>query len=204
MTRVYNQDCLEAMRQMPDKCFELAIVDPPYGININPNMGLAGGKRKKHQAIDWDNEIPSPEYFEQLFRVSVNQIIWGGNYFPLPPTRHFIFWDKLVPEGMSFSDGEYAWTSFDRANRKIVLRNITGDKIHPTEKPVMLYRRLLTDYAKPGDRILDTHLGSGNSRIACDMMGFDFEGYETDPVYFARHERRFREHLAVLEFQFPK
>lgn len=137
MTIAYNQDCLEAMRHMETGMFDLAIVDPPYGININANMGRKAGQRKKHEDVEWDGEIPPPEYFEQLFRVSKNQIIWGGNYFPLPRTEHFIFWDKLTPEGMSFSDGEYAWTSF--------------------------------------------------------------WGFEINPLYFASHERRFREYKSQLQ-----
>lgn len=191
VSEVYNMKCEDGMSQFPDGFFDLAIVDPPYGISINANMGRKKGKAKKHDDVQWDDAPPDKKYFDELFRVSKNQIIWGGNYFELPPCRHFIFWDKLVAEGMSFSDGEFAWTSFDRAIRKYTLRNGTGGKIHPTQKPVDLYKWLLKNYAKEGDKILDTHLGSGSSRIAADMLGFDFYGYEIDPEYFRQMNKRF-------------
>jgi len=171
LSETYNEDCIAGMKRYPDKYFDLAVVDPPYGININPNMGLKKGQKKRHNKIDWDNEIPTAEYFNQLFRVSKNQIIWGGNYFPLGPTKHFIFWDKLNPEGLSFSDGEMAWTSFNRAIRKWNKKNAIDGKIHPTQKPIELYQWLLHNYAKPTDKILDTHLGSQSSRIAAHKAG---------------------------------
>ena len=134
MNEFINADCVAAMRLMPNNNFDLAIVDPPYGIKINMNMGLRRAKRPKHARKKWDNEPPTAEYFEQLFRVSRNQIIWGGNYFDLPPNRHFIFWDKLVPATLSFSAGEYAWTSFDQANAKFTAMNRgNGNKYHPTQ-----------------------------------------------------------------------
>ena len=173
-SETFNIDCIEYMQGIEDNYFDLAIVDPPYGIGINMNLGLAKGKRKKHKNKKWDDDSPNQEYFNELFRVSKNQIIWGGNYFELPACYHFIFWDKLVPEGLSFSQGEYAWTSFDRAIRKFTLNNANGGKIHPTQKPVKLYKWLLQNYAKQGDKILDTHLGSQSSRIAAYDMGFDF------------------------------
>lgn len=114
MIRLIRGDCMDFMKDLPDKAFDLAIVDPPYGININPNMGLKKCQKKRHKSILWDDYAPDGKYFTELFRLSKNQIICGGNYFPLPPTKHFIFWDKMNAEGMSFSDGEMAWTSFDK------------------------------------------------------------------------------------------
>lgn len=194
-------DCLEAMRQMPDKCFELAIVDPPYGIGMDGgNVGYKGANNFEKK--EWDKATPPPIYFEHLSRCSVNQIIWGGNYFVLPPTRCFLIWDK--GEGFkdrTYAECELAWTSFD-ANARVFKRDplARGDykgKVHPTQKPVALYRWLLANYAKPGDRILDTHLGSGSSRIAAYDMGFDFTGYELDKDYFDAQEKRFQ--LAIQQ-----
>jgi len=193
-------DCMDAMRQMDENEFELAICDPPYGIRMNANMGIKKGQRKRHdRRVDWDNNIPDVEYFELLKRVSVNQIIWGGNYFPLGPSRHVIWWEKETPDGMSFSSGELAWTSFERANKSYRKHNVTGDKIHPTQKPVSLYKWLLVNYAFPGDRILDTHLGSGTSRIAAHELGFDFTGFEIDTAHFRNHERYFIQHVRQLK-----
>jgi len=193
-SQVYNMDCLLGMKKYPDQYFELAIVDPPYGININMNMGRRKNKRKNYNDKNWDNEVPNDLYFDELFRVSKNQIIWGGNYFDLGPSKHFIFWDKLIPEGMSFSDGELAWTSFDRAIKKFTFLNKQNNRIHPTQKPVALYRWLLKNYAKPNDKILDTHLGSGSSRIAADMEGFHFTGFELDKDYFDSSIKRYNEY----------
>ena len=197
-SEVHLIDCIEYMKQIPDKYFDLACVDPPYGISINANIGRKKGKRKKHADVKWDNEIPSDEYFTQLFRVTKNQIIWGGNYFPLPPTKHIIFWDKCNPDGLSFSDGELAWTSFDRAIRKWTMRNTTGNKIHPTQKPIALYSWIFHNYANTGDKILDTHLGSGSSRIAAHKAGIDFVGCEIDPDYYQAQERRFKDYVSQL------
>jgi site-specific DNA-methyltransferase (adenine-specific) len=200
ISEVKNMDCMEYMSQFPNNYFELAIVDPPYGININMNMGLRKGKRKNHEIKNWDNDIPNDDYFNELFRVSKNQIIWGGNYFPLSLTKSWIFWDKDVPEGVSFADGELAWTSFDKTlvKAKIKYSGFQGmdenGKIHPTQKPVALYRWLLKNYAKPNDKILDTHLGSGSSRIAADMEGFDFYACELDSDYFNASQKRFNEY----------
>jgi site-specific DNA-methyltransferase (adenine-specific) len=202
MNIAYNIDCMEYMKTLPDKHFELAIVDPPYGIKINMNMGRKKGERKKHVEKDWDNGIPPQEYFDELFRVSVNQIVWGGNYFPLPLTKAWIFWDKEVPDGVSFADGELAWTSFDKTlvKAKVPYSGFVGSegKIHPTQKPVKLYEWLLTHYAKQGDKILDTHLGSGSSRIAAYNLGFDFVGCEIDEDYFKAQEERFARHTAQI------
>ena len=194
----YNADNLEIMRGMKDNEFDLAIVDPPYGINVNPNMGLGKGQKKRHKSINWDDNVPPAVYFEELFRISIHQIIWGGNYFNLPPTRHFIFWDKLNPEGLSFSDGEMAWTSFDRAIRKWAMRNCSGGKIHPTEKPIALYGWIIKNYAKPGDKILDTHLGSGSIAIAIEKanringMELQFTGIELNEEYYNAALQRFK------------
>lgn len=199
-----NIDCMEAMKRYPDKWFELAVVDPPYGIEINMNMGRKAGKRKKHKQKVWDNEIPEDAYFEELMRVSKNQIIWGGNYFPLPLTKSWLFWDKLVPDAMSFAAGELAWTSFNESLRKITLDSKSGNRIHPTQKPVSLYKWLLTNYAKQGDKILDTHLGSGSSRIAAYDLGFDFTGFELDKDYFEAQEKRFQNHIAQGQLFTPQ
>jgi len=202
ISEVTNEDCMEGMARYPDKYFDLAIVDPPYGIQINANMGLKKGKKKKHSNVKWDSEVPNDLYWINLFRVSKNQIVWGGNYYPqiwINGCKHFIFWDKQTPNGMSFSDGELAWTSFNQSNKKYTLRNITGDKIHPTQKPVALYKWLLQNYAKQGDKILDTHLGSGSSRIAAYEMGFDFTAFELDKEYFEAQEKRYNNHISQLK-----
>lgn len=195
---VYLMDCMKAMEQMGDKEFALACVDPPYGININPNMGIKKGQKKRHSKISWDNEIPTEEYFDTLFRVSREQIIWGGNYFPLPPTRHFIFWDKMNPEGLSFSDGEMAWTSFDMAIRKWCGRSQMDGKMHPTQKPTALYDWIFKNYAKPNDTILDTHCGSGSSRIAADRANLPYVATELDSDYFYAHCKRFDRYTSQL------
>jgi site-specific DNA-methyltransferase (adenine-specific) len=192
------------MKETPDKFYELAIVDPPYGIDINMNMGRRAGKRKMHDDKKWDDSVPDDIYFAELFRVSKNQIIWGGNYFPLPLTKSWIFWDKEVPDGVSFADGELAWTSFDKTLVKAKIRYTgfqgmeNGGKIHPTQKPVALYKWLLKNYAKEGDKILSTHVGSGSDRIAAFDMGFWFEGWEIDPDYHAGQEKRFNQHKSQL------
>jgi len=183
----------------PDKFFDLAIVDPPYGIGAaNMNMGLgkslkcSKAKNRKWVAKDWDSAAPKKDYFDELFRTSKNQIIWGGNYFHLPPTKGFIIWDKEIPDGLSFSDFEFAWTSFERAARRAKYSAFLDKihKIHPTQKPVKLYRWLLENYAKPGQLILDTHVGSASSLIACESMGFDYVGFEIDPDYYAAAKNR--------------
>lgn len=181
---LYRGDCLEAMRKMPDNDFELAIVDPPYGININSSgrLGHYGGKGK-----DWDSYLPTDEYFKELSRISKNQIVWGANYFKMNPTRCFLIWDKLQPKGVSFADCEFAWTSFNESARTFRMRPQNADKdgrIHPTQKPVQLYKWILNNYAKEGDNILDTHHGSGSNAIACLDMGFKITAYEIDEDYF--------------------
>jgi site-specific DNA-methyltransferase (adenine-specific) len=201
----YNIDCMEYMKTLPDKAFELAIVDPPYGINRLHSGGMPKSSRFiKWERKHWDNKPPSPEYFKELFRVSRNQIIWGGNYFTdnLFPSMGWVFWFKQ--KGMTFADGELAWTSFQRATRQYDLSGMGAGagadkfKIHPTQKPIKLYEWLLTNYAKQGDKILDTHLGSGSSRIAAYNLGFDFVGCEIDKDYYEAQEERFQRHTAQI------
>lgn len=198
--KITNEDNMELMSRYPDKYFDLAIVDPPYGISINMNMGRKKGEIKKHKEKDWDSGIPSDDYFEELFRVSKHQIIWGGNYFPLPLTKSWIFWDKNVPEGVSFADGELAWTSFDKTLVKAKIDYTgfqgmdNGGKIHPTQKPVKLYKWILDKYAKEGDKILDTHLGSGSIAIACHDYGFDLTACELDKEYYQQAMKRINNH----------
>jgi len=200
-SKVYNEDCVEAMKQYADNHFDLAVVDPPYGINVNMNAGRKKDTKSKKRTIKkWDNEIPSADYWKQIFRVSKNQIVCGANYFTqyLPSSMGWIFWDKCVASGCSFSDGELIWTSFNIALKKAVIPysgfiGMEGEKFHPTTKPIKLYDWLLHNYAKPNDLILDTHLGSGSSRIAAYKGGFDFVGYEIDKEYFDKQEKRFND-----------
>ena len=188
------------MKGMADKQFDLAIVDPPYGISINHSMGRREGQAASgHSRVRWDNETPSAEYFNELFRVSRNQIIWGGNYFMSKIARDtscWILWDKKYSFDVTFAQYEMAWTSFTTSAKKYEMVNNGDGKIHPTQKPVALYKWLLTNYAKQGDTILDTHLGSGSSRIAACDLGFDFTGYELDKDYFEAQEKRFQDHIA--------
>jgi site-specific DNA-methyltransferase (adenine-specific) len=185
---IRHADCMDMMREFPDKHFDLAIVDPPYGIGAGKmQQGMWGASRMERK--DWDSAIPRPEYFTELMRVSSNQIIFGGNYFPLRPSRHFVVWDK--GEGFKdrdFAECEQAWGSFDR-NAKVFKYDplANGDyrgKIHPTQKPVALYRWLLANYAKPGDTILDTHCGSGSIAIACHYAGHHLTACELDADYY--------------------
>ena len=204
----YNMDCMEIMKTLPDKAFELAIVDPPYGINMDG--GKIGGDNKG-RATDyikktWDKKAPEDEYFVELLRVSKNQIVFGANHFisHIPfDSPCWVVWDK--DNTGNFADCELAWTSFKSAVRKYEFRwngmlqgNMANKetRIHPTQKPVALYEWLLTHYAKQGDKILDTHLGSGSSRIAAYNLGFDFVGCEIDPDYFKAQEERFAAHTA--------
>lgn len=195
-----NADCMNVMRTMPDNAFDLAIVDPPYGININHSIGRRKGqKRSNYKVCYWDNSIPEDYYFEELFRVSTNQIVWGGNYMTknLAPSRCWVIWDKMFSENVSFSQYEMAWTSFSSSAKKFTLSpsNIIN-RIHPTQKPVELYKWLLANYASPGDKILDTHLGSGSICIACDDLGFDMTGIELDPDYYNAAKKRIICHQA--------
>lgn len=195
-------DCMEAMRSMPDKCFDLAVVDPPYGIRISNNMGRRKGERKsKYKKVTWDNAPPPPEYFTELIRVSRNQVVFGANHFMgLIPVNSscWILWDKGFSSEVSFASFEMAWTSFNTPCKRVTLSSVQAERIHPTQKPVALYAWIYQHYAQPGDRILDTHLGSGSSRIAAYDAGLDFVGYEIDPDYFAAQEERFARHTAQM------
>ena len=187
-------DCLEYMRTLPDKAFALAIADPPYGIRDAGGQTGGSGKLKgrvfNNGYIDRWDKAPSREFFTELQRVCENVIIWGGNYFDLPPTRCFICWDKVQP-WENFSQVEYAWTSFESPAQLFRFDNRTGDKIHPTQKPVELYAYLLRKYAKEGDRIFDPMMGSQSSRIAAYKLGFDYVGCEIDKDFFERGCERF-------------
>lgn len=197
ISEVYNEDNMIGMARYPNKFFDLAIVDPPYGININMNMGRRKGRKKKHLEKQWDDNTPPKEYFSELFRVSKNQIIWGGNYFNLPPSQCFLIWDKgETMRGRDFAECEQAWASFAKSARMYKRSPIQSDRIHPTQKPISLYQWLLKNYAKTGDKILDTHLGSGSSRIAAYKMGFDFWGWEIDKDYFETSHLRFEKEIA--------
>lgn len=197
MTQAFNRDCMEAMAEFDDKFFDLAIVDPEFGIGIGNSPRLVTDKGL--EAKDWDNKPIDPKYFDALFRVSKHQIIWGANYYFMPPTKHCIIWDKMQPEDLSFGMFDFAWTSFDGSN-KIFRKSVKDElnRIHPTQKPIKLYRWLLKNYAEPGMKIIDTHLGSGSSRIAAHDMGFDFWGYELDKDYFESQEKRFKQHISQL------
>ncbi len=208
MLTITNEDNMQLMARYPDKYFDLAIVDPPYGLDLaNMNMGLGKSKKaskvknRKWSKKNWDNEAPTKEYFKELFRVSVNQIIWGGNYFELGICNKFIIWDKEVPEGLSFSDCEYAWTSFNGANKIFRYSAYLNkhEKFHPTQKPPQLYKWLLDKYAKQGNKILDTHLGSGSIAIACHDYGFDLTACELDKEYFDKAMERINNHTAQMK-----
>ena len=218
---ITNEDNMELMARYPDKYFDLAIVDPPYGIgfdgNTTANGGIAGRRngftnKQHHEKKGWDADRPTNEYFAELKRVSKNQIIWGGNYFAdlLPAKKGWIFWDKKITNAnnTNFSDGELAWTSFD-----CILRRFTYDwigfgylnnpqkekKIHPTQKPIKLYEWLLMNYAQKGDKILDTHLGSGSIAIACHDYGFELTACELDKEYYEKAIQRIKNHVSQLK-----
>ncbi len=202
---ITNEDNMELMKRYPDNYFDLAIVDPPYGIDLaNMNMGIGNtpkaskSKNRKWKAKDWDTSIPSDEYFVELFRVSKNQIIWGGNYFNLGICNKFIIWDKEIPEGLSFSDCEYAWTSFSGANKIFRYSAYLNkrEKFHPTQKPPQLYKWLIDKYAKENDKILDTHLGSGSIAIACHDYGFELTACELDKEYYDKAIQRIKNHVS--------
>ena len=198
----YNMDCMEGMKEFPDNYFELAIVDPPYGL-IDAGMQTGGEKglmqdRMFHRSAiqKWDI-APSDEYFTELFRVSQNQIIWGGNYFKLPPCRCFVIWDKQQP-WETFSMCEFAWTSFKAPAKIYTQDNRYSGKIHPTQKPIELYEWLLNKYAKPGDKILDTHVGSASSLIACHRTQHKFVGFEIDETYYQKAKKRLETEQAQM------
>jgi site-specific DNA-methyltransferase (adenine-specific) len=198
ISEVTNEDCMEGMARYPDKYFDLAIVDPPYGIDINSS---GTHFKEKYEAKDWDKETPNDEYFKELIRVSKNQIIWGGNYFldRLGNCKCFLIWDKRIAEDMSFAMCEMAWTSFKNGAKIYKTTATQQNRIHPTQKPIALYKWLLKNYAKQGDKIIDSHLGSGSSRIAAYEMGFDFTAFELDKEYFEAQEKRYKNHISQLK-----
>jgi len=203
--KITKEDNMELMSRYEDNHFDLAIVDPPYGINAS-EMTMGSGKNKKYKkGKKWDNETPSINYFNELIRVSKNQIIWGGNYFSdkLKPSRCYIFWDKGINGDCDFADGELAWCSFNKVLRIAPIRykgflGADNVRIHPTQKPVKLYEWLLMNYAKEGDKILDTHLGSGSIAIACHNLGFDLIACELDKEYFEASLKRLKQHQSQL------
>jgi site-specific DNA-methyltransferase (adenine-specific) len=211
ISETFNIDCIEGMKQYPDKYYDLAIVDPPYGINMDGGKigGNNCGKAKDYTQKNWDKEPPSIEYFKELMRVSKNQIIWGANHFisRMPfDSSCWIIWDK--DNSGNFADCEMAWTSFNTAVRKYkfrwngMLQQNMKDKeirIHPTQKPIALYEWIFTNYAKEGDLILDTHLGSQSSRIAAYKAKLDFIGFELDKEYFEQGNQRFEEFKIQFE-----
>jgi site-specific DNA-methyltransferase (adenine-specific) len=192
-----NVDCMEYMATVPDKYFDLAIVDPPYGIGEDGGRARTRGSKKTNGIKKgWDNERPKIEYFTELFRVSKEQIIWGGNYFAdlLPASRCWLYWRKNM--GGDFADGELAWTSFDRVLKEFTKRSETFDRIHPTQKPIALYKWLLKKYAKEGDKILDTHGGSMSIAIACHDYKYALTLCELDKDYYEAGVKRFKNHIA--------
>jgi site-specific DNA-methyltransferase (adenine-specific) len=210
--KITNEDNMELMARYEDNYFDLAIVDPPYGINANLKRGDTGKnkhiKQKDYHVGDWDNEIPNKEYFIELKRVSKNQIIWGGNYFLdyLNATSCFIVWDKKNGENY-YADCELAWTSFKTSVRKFEWRwhgflqqNMKDkqERIHPTEKPIKLYEWLLMNYAKDDYKILDTHLGSGSIALACHNLGYDLTACELDKEYYDAAIKRIEQHKAQI------
>ena len=208
INKIHNQDCLEAMKLMKDNQFDLAIVDPPYGIDADINQNNLGGKKgftknagtyKSYHKSNWDKEIPSDEYFVELQRVSKKYIIWGGNYFNFVSDSGVIIWYK--GNSGNFKEGELAKTNFNtfkvfKYSRADAYINDCKNKIHPTQKPVKLYEWLLMNYAKEGDKILDTHLGSGSIAIACHNLGYDLTGYELDKEYYDNAIKRIKNHQA--------
>lgn len=227
----YNMDCMEGMKEFPDKYFDLAIVDPPYGgggkeydaqtqrfcgwftryFDEKEQNKIKAERRGGTWASKYGNNIctwdfaPTEEYFKELFRISKNQIIWGGNYFTLPATRCFIVWRKSqISEQFTMSMCEYAWTSFN-SNAKVFEHPSfggKGERFHPTQKPVALYRWILANYAKQGDKLLDTHVGSASSLIAFEERGFDYVGFEIDADYYQKAQKRLEENRAQISMDF--
>jgi site-specific DNA-methyltransferase (adenine-specific) len=186
---LYNMDCMELLKATPDKFYDLAITDPPYGIGVN-QMNMGSRKTVKPTDKKWDENVPTQEYFNELSRCSKKMIIWGGNYFDLPPSQYFAIWDKgETMYGRDFAEMEYAWVSAG-GTRIFKLNPVQLDRFHPTQKPIKLYEWLLTNYAKQGDKILDTHLGSGSHAIACNNLGFELTACELDKDYFDASVKR--------------
>lgn len=203
-SEVYNEDCIEVMKRYHDKYFDLAVVDPPYGMNVNMNAGRKKDTKSKKRTIKkWDTETPTAEYWNELFRVSKNQIVWGANYMTeyLPTKMGWIFWDKCVAAACSFSDGELAWSSYDKALKKAVIPysgfiGMEGEKFHPTTKPIKLYDWIFKNYATEGMKIIDTHLGSGSSRISANKYKLDFVGCEIDKEYFDKQNKQYADFIS--------
>lgn len=204
MLTITNEDNMALMARYPDKHFDLAIVDPPYGIDRN-GMNMGNSVFNKHNK-KWDKNVPCDLYFEELFRVSKNQIIWGGNYFNLPPSQYFSVWDKgETMYARDFAEMEFAWV---RSGGTRIFKKGPNqpDRIHPTQKPVSLYHWCLKHYSKPGDKILDTHLGSGSIAIACHDYGFDLTACELDKDYYDAAMKRIDQHIRTntkLSFDRP-
>lgn len=200
-SEVFNIDCMLGMKQYSDKYFDLAVVDPPYGIGADKkNAHSSIRDNDSYKDADWDLYAPTKEYFIELFRVSKEQIIWGGNYFLnyLHSTKCFLIWNK--PErNFSLADAEIAWASFDKSIRCFDYPRNNGDRIHPTQKPIKLYSWIYKNYLPEGGKVLDTHLGSGSNRIAADKAGnIDFTGYELDKDYYEAQEKRWENYKAQL------
>ncbi len=196
---VFNEDCMTVMARYPDKYFDLAIVDPPYSLNIE-NSGTMF--KKFGETKGWDANPPTSDYWQELQRVSKNQIVWGGNYFieKLKNTKCIIWWDKMNGTNM-MADGEMAWTSFDKHSKRFQMHHFSSgydNKIHPCQKPTKLYEWCLQNFAEQGQSILDTHVGSGSSRIAANKNGFEFVGAEIDKDYFEAQEARFKDFTSQL------
>lgn len=195
---LYNGDCIEFMKDVPDKYYELAIVDPPFGINITKSGRL--GKYNGNNNT-WDNSIPNKDYFDELFRISKNQIIWGGNYFIdyLYSTKCFLIYDKKQPQDISFASCEMAWTSFNSVAKTFYYSPMQmKDRIHSCQKPIKLYKWLLTNYAKEGDKIFDSHFGSLSIGIACHDLGFQLDACELDKEYYEQAKKRLYNHQRQL------
>ena len=196
--KITNECNMELMSRYKDNHFDLAIVDPPYGIDINSS---GTHFKEKYEVKDWDKNTPSKEYFEELKRVSKNQIIWGGNYFldKLGNCKCYVIWDKKIAQGMSFAMCEMAWTSFKNGAKIYKTSAMQLNRIHPTQKPVKLYEWVLMNYAKEGDKILDTHLGSGSIAIACHNLGYDLTACELDNEYFEAAIKRLKRHQQQIQ-----
>ena len=197
---ITNEDNMVLMARYPDNYFDLAIVDPPYGINVNVSMGRRKGDKKSdyHKFAGNDTSIPTAEYFSELKRVSKEQIVWGGNYMieHLTPSPCWLMWDKGFSEDVTFAQFELAWTSFNSSAKKFDKHPSQQNRIHPTQKPTTLYKWILDKYAKQGDKILDTHLGSGSIAIACHDYGFELTACELDKEYFDKAMQRINNHVS--------